>query len=271
MTFTLCTLNANGLRSAHKKGFDDWLERRRPDLLCLQELRSWPEQLKPEQRSPAGYNARMVCAEKKGYSGVGIWSRPPADRYAVGTGLDWGDAEGRVLRADYGELTLVSAYLPSGSSGEERQAKKDEYLVHFRTFLDELLAEGRPVAVCGDYNIAHTELDIHAPKRNEKNSGFLPHERAWLTEVLESGWVDVHRRLHPDEPGQYSWWSNRGRAREKDLGWRIDYVLCSPQLAELATEAWIEKDAGLSDHAPCFVRFDWPESEPAPAGKGSRF
>ena len=271
MSFTLCTLNANGLRSAERKGFGDWIESRKPDFLLLQELRAWPDQLKPHERCPPGYNTRLVCAQKKGYSGVGIWSRPPADHYVVGSGLPWGDAEGRVLRADFGELTLVSAYLPSGSSGEERQGKKNEYLEHFRGYLDELLAEGRPTAVCGDLNIAHDVLDIHAPKRNEKNSGFLPHERAWMTSVLESGWVDVQRKLHPGEAGLYSWWSNRGRAREKDLGWRIDYTLCSPQLAELASEAWIEKDAGLSDHAPCFVRFDWPEDESQPAGKGTRF
>jgi len=270
MSFTLCTLNLNGLRSASRKGFLEWLEARRPDLLCLQEVRAWPAQVAPELRSPSGYSCRWVNAERKGYAGVALYTRTPPDSYQVGSGLDWSDAEGRVLRADLGPLSLTSAYIPSGSSSEERQQLKYDFIDHFLPWSAGVLAEGRPAAICGDFNIAHTPLDIHAPKRNEKNSGFLPAERERFSALLEQGWVDVLRALHPDEPGLYSWWSNRGRAREKDLGWRLDYILATPQLAKLATEAWIEKDAGLSDHAPVWVRFEWPEGQSAPVGKGAQ-
>lgn len=255
MSFTLCSLNLNGIRSAQKRGFSRWLERTRPDLLCLQELRAAPDQVDAGLRSPAGYNARWESAEKRGYAGVALYSRTPVDRYGVGTGLEWGDREGRALRGEIGPLTVQSVYIPSGSSSEERQEAKFAYLDHFFGYAQGLIETGAPIALCGDLNIAHTELDIHAPKRNAKNSGFLPEERRWFDQLLEQGWVDVLRQLHPDEPGLYSWWSNRGRAREKDLGWRIDYVLCSPPLAALAQEAWIEKKAGLSDHAPVWVRF----------------
>jgi exodeoxyribonuclease-3 len=253
---TLCTLNLNGIRAAGKRGFGRWLKRTAPDTLCLQELRAWPEQVGPEVVSPAGYNARWVTAQKKGYSGVALYSKAAVDAYAVGSGLEWGDEEGRVLRGDYDDHSIVSLYIPSGSSGEQRQAKKFEYLEHIAGYLRPLARSRRAFAVCGDFNIAHTEIDIHAPKRNVKNSGFLPAERAWLTELLKQGWVDVVRQFHPDEVGLYSWWSNRGRARENDLGWRLDYVLMNKAFAKRATGAWIEKRAGLSDHAPVWVEFD---------------
>ena len=252
---TVCTLNCNGLRSAANKGWLGWLEERRPDVLCLQEVRARPEQVPAEDRCPAGYNTRWLCAEKKGYSGVATYTRPPADAYRVGTGLAWGDAEGRVLATELEDLVVVNAYVPSGSSGEERLEAKFAWLDHFLGYTEALLESGKPTVLCGDFNIAHTEIDIHAPKRNEKNSGFLPEERAWFTGLLEQGWTDVLRSLHPDVPGLYSWWSNRGRAREKDLGWRLDYLLASPGLAPRARRAWIEKDAGLSDHAPVFATF----------------
>lgn len=255
-TFSVCTLNLNGIRSADRKGFPAWLDRHRPDYLCLQELRAWPEQVDHELISPAGYNSRWVNAKKKGYSGVAVYSKPAVDKYVEGTGLEWGDEEGRVLRADFPDLTVVSAYIPSGSSSEERQGMKYEYMDHFLGYTRKLLQLKRPVIVCGDVNIAHTELDIHNPKGNAKNSGFLPEEREWMTKLLRQGWVDVLRSLHPHEPGLYSWWSNRGRAREKDLGWRIDYVLASPDLAARARHGWIDKKAGLSDHAPVIIEFE---------------
>ena len=256
MTRTLCTLNVNGLRAAAKRGFGDWLARKRPDVLCLQEVRARPEQVSDELRSPAGYSTRWLWAEKRGYSGVALYSREAADAYLPGCGIDWADREGRVLRGDFGDEVIVSTYVPSGSSSEERQALKFSFLDAFPRFTKKLLKLDRPVALCGDVNIAHTELDIHAPKRNEKNSGFLPEERAWLTKLLRQGWVDVLRAQHPDEPGLYSWWSNRGQARAKDLGWRIDYVLMNPAFAERVTRAWIDKEAGLSDHAPVWVEYE---------------
>ena len=255
-TFSVCTLNVNGIRSAERKGFSRWLKKHSPDYLCLQELRAWPDQVEQELVAPAGYNSRWVNAQKKGYSGVAVYSKPSVDKYVEGTGLQWGDEEGRVLRADFSDLTVVSAYIPSGSSGEERQSLKYEYMDHFYGYARKLLALKRPVVLCGDVNIAHTDIDIHNPKGNAKNSGFLPEERAWFTTLLEQGWVDVLRAVHPEKPGLYSWWSNRGRAREKDLGWRIDYVLASPDLAKRASNAWIEAKAGLSDHAPVFVEFE---------------
>jgi len=269
MEFTLCSLNCNGLRAAEARGFARWLKRRRPDVLCLQELRAWPDQVRPELRAPAGYNARWTNADRRGYSGVALYSRAPADRYVSGSGLEWGDAEGRVLRADFGDLSVVSTYVPSGSSGPVRQAAKLTWLDHFADFARGLVAENRPVALCGDLNVAHREIDIHDPRGNAKNSGFLPEERAWFDRLLAAGWVDVLRMLHPDGAGLYSWWSNRGRARELDRGWRIDYVLATPALAELAREAWIERRAGLSDHAPVWVRFGWPD-DAAPVGTASR-
>ena len=258
MSFTICTLNLNGIRSAHKRGFRRWLTRNQPDLLCLQELRADRTQIEPELVSPAGYNTRWHSAEKKGYAGVALYTREAVDRYAIGSGLAWGDTEGRVLRADLSfaePLTVVSLYVPSGSSGEARQRLKYEYMTHIYGYLERLLAEREHALVCGDINIAHTDIDIHNPRGNAKNSGFLPEERAWLATVLAQGWVDVVRALNPELAGLYSWWSNRGRAREKDLGWRIDYILATPALAARASRAWIQKRAGLSDHAPVWAEF----------------
>jgi len=255
MSFTLCTLNVNGIRSAHKKGFGRWLKRTEPDLLCLQEMRAWPDQVPAELRSPAGYNTRWINAQKRGYAGVALYSREAADSYSAGSGLDWSDSEARFLRGDFADLSVISLYLPSGSSGPERQARKFEFMEHILGKTRQLLRSKRPIAICGDLNVAHTELDIHNPRGNAKNSGFLPEEREWFTRLLRQGWVDTFRSLHPDEPGLYSWWSNRGQARAKDRGWRLDYVLTSPALAERAEEAWIEPKAGLSDHAPVWIRF----------------
>lgn len=256
MGTTLCTLNANGIRAAARRGLGQWLELRRPDVLCLQELRAWPGQVPGELRSPAGYNTRWECAEKGGYAGVGLYTRAPVERYSAGTGLRWSDAEGRFLRGDLEDLSVISLYLPSGSSGEERQARKFEFLEHFLPVARRLARERRPIALCGDLNIAHTELDIHDPRGNARNSGFLPEERAWFDRLLAAGWVDVFRGLHPGQGGLYSWWSARGRARELDRGWRLDYVLCNRRLAPRVRRAWIEKDADLSDHAPVWVEIE---------------
>jgi len=254
-SFSVWSLNCNGLRSAADKGWLEWLQRRRPDVLCMQEVRAQPAQLPDACACPVGYNTRWLPAEKKGYSGVATYSRLAADRHVEGSGLGWSDSEGRVLRSEFGPLVVVNAYVPSGTSGEERQTAKYAWLDHFLGIAARLLAEQRPALLCGDFNIAHTELDIHAPRRNEKNSGFLPEERAWFSRLLELGWCDVLRRLNPQVPGLYSWWSARGRARENDLGWRLDYVLASPALAERALAAGIDREAGLSDHAPVWVRF----------------
>lgn len=254
MTWTLATLNLNGIRSATRRGFRDWLARAQPDVLCLQELRIQQSEMDADHLPPADWHAVQLDAVKKGYAGTAIWSRLAPRVTDRGCGLDWADEEGRMVRMDLPEATVISAYLPSGSSGPDRQARKDAFLLHFIDVADRLLAEGRPVVICGDYNIAHREIDIHDPKGNAKNSGFLPHERAWMDALLARGWVDLWRALNPDLRA-YSWWSNRGRARENDKGWRLDYLVASPDLAARAEACWIDKGAGLSDHAPVLVRF----------------
>ncbi len=253
MPFTLCTLNVNGIRSAERRGFTRWFRRTRPDVLALQELRAQPGDVDDALRSPAGWNTRWVSAQRKGYSGVALYSREPADRTVPGLPFEHRGDEGRALRAEFGDLAVVSLYVPSGSAGPERQASKFAFLDHALPWFESLLAEGRPVVVCGDLNIAPTALDLARPRENQKNSGFLPEERAWFARLLEMGWVDAVRALNPDVPALYSWWSNRGRARENDVGWRLDHVLVSPDLAPRVRRAWIEKKAGLSDHAPVWV------------------
>ena len=252
----LATLNVNGIRSAERRGFRRWLQRARPDYLCLQELRAQVTDVEDELRSPAGWNTRWLSAAKKGYSGVALYTRGAPERYAEGHGFAHCADEGRMLRADFHDLSVVSLYVPSGTSSEERLKIKLRYMELLLPRMRELLAERRPIAICGDFNVAHTELDLANPRSNAKNSGFLPEERAWFSKLLEQGWVDSVRALHPGEKNLYSWWSNRGQARAKDVGWRLDYVLCSPALAPRVSKAWIERKAGLSDHAPVCVEIE---------------
>ena len=254
MSWTAGTLNLNGIRSANRRGFRAWFERAAPDVLMLQELRMQRPQMEAEHLPPDGWHHVQVDAEKKGYAGSSIWSRLPAERVAVGVGLDWADLEGRVVRMDLGPATAFSVYQPSGSSGEERQALKEVFMEHLLDTSRGWLAEGRPILVGGDFNIAHAEIDIHDPRGNAKNSGFLPRERAWVDRLLALGWVDLFRALNPDSR-VYSWWSNRGQARANNKGWRLDYLFASPQLAEKAEKVWIEPYADLSDHAPVMARF----------------
>lgn len=226
MAWTLATLNLNGIRSATRRGFRDWLARAQPDVLCLQELRIQRAEMDAGHQPPEGWHAVQMDALKKGYAGTAIWSQKTPKSTDVGCGLDWADEEGRMVRMELPEATVISAYLPSGSSGPERQARKDAFLAFFIGETEKLLASGRPVVICGDYNIAHREIDIHDPKGNAKNSGFLPHERAWMDALLAQGWVDLFRYRNPVERS-YSWWSNRGQARANDKGWRLDYsALC---------------------------------------------
>ena len=257
-TETICTLNLNGIRSADRRGFSRWLARRKPDHLCLQELRASPGDVDDALRSPAGYCTRWESAAKKGYAGVALYTRGSPGRTSAGTGFAHCADEGRAVRADLEDLSVVSLYVPSGSSSPRRQEIKIEFLGHLLGYTKELLAERRPLALGGDFNIAHTELDIARPRENRKSSGFLPEERAWFDRLLAQGWVDAVRALHPGLPRLYSWWSNRGRAREKDIGWRIDYVLVTPELLPRVKRAWIEKKAGLSDHAPVWVELSGP-------------
>ena len=258
-SWTLTTLNVNGMRAAVRKGFVQWRPKDKHDVICLQELRMQPDQMAAEHKAPRGWSSVQADAEKKGYAGVSVWSRLPVNASGIGIGLDWADAEGRWAWMDVeapgiGEVRVVSLYLPSGSSGDLRQGLKESFMDHLLGVMDELTARGKPAVICGDYNIAHRKMDIHNPTGNKKNSGFLPHERAWMDTVLERGWVDVFRACNPEQQ-VYSWWSNRGRARELDRGWRIDYQLATPDLADRATTAFIRRHAGLSDHAPVSVRY----------------
>mgnify|MGYP001180668347 FL=1 len=252
----ICSFNANGLRSAADKGFFDWFAGQDIDLLCVQETKARAHQLDASVFHPSGYHAVFRDATtKKGYSGVAVYSRARPD--ACATGLGWADfdEEGRWLEARFGNLSVVSLYLPSGSSGEERQGFKFEVMRWLRPRLQALLASGRDVVVCGDWNIARTPMDIRNARANEKNSGYLPEERAWLTALLEEdGWVDAYRRLRPD--GQdYTWWSQRGRARANNVGWRIDYQLVSPGLAARLEDCAIHPEPRFSDHAPFVVDY----------------
>lgn len=254
-TWQLTTLNVNGLRAATRKGFAEFRDGCGADVVLLQETRMQDVQLKAAHRPPEGWTGAWAQAEKKGYSGACAWSRLPVTATTTDCGIELARVEGRWAQIETPQATLVSLYLPSGSSGEARQAIKDDFSEQLLAHMDTLLESGAPVAVCGDYNVAHTELDIWEWKRNAKNSGFLPHERAWFSRLLDRGWVDLWRRFHPEERG-YSWWSNRGQARAKDRGWRIDYVLCSPALAERATACWIQgQEPAVSDHCAVHATF----------------
>ena len=251
------TANLNGIRSAARKGFFPWLARQDADFVCLQELKAQPADMTTEMLNPAGYYGYFHYAEKKGYSGVGIYCRRQPDQVVEGLGVPEFDAEGRYVEVVLGSLSVISVYIPSGSSGEVRQEAKYRFMDHFFAHLDALARSGRDVILCGDWNIAHKEIDLRNWKSNQKNSGFLPEERAWLTRVIdELGWIDVYRHLHPDATGEaYTWWSNRGQAWAKNVGWRLDYQFATPPLAECARSAAIYKDERFSDHAPLTIDY----------------
>jgi exodeoxyribonuclease-3 len=251
----IITLNLNGIRSATKKGFLDWLAKQKSDIICVQELKAQAADMSPEMHAPKGYYGCFHYAEKKGYSGVGIYSKRKPDELIEGLGMPEFDREGRYLEARFGNLSIASLYLPSGSSGEVRQRVKFEFMDAFMSHLVELKKSGRDIIVCGDWNIAHTEKDLKNWRGNKKNSGFLPAERAWLTTLLdEVGFVDIFRKVHP-ELEAYTWWSNRGQAWTKDVGWRIDYQITTSGIAAQASKASIYKAQRFSDHAPLIIDY----------------
>ena len=246
----IITLNCNGIRSAAGKGLFQWLPAQGADVVCLQETKAQEHQLGDAAFRPAGHHNRYFDAERKGYSGVAVYSKQKPDRVIRGIGVAEFDQEGRYLEFQFGRLSVVSVYLPSGSSGPERQASKFRFLDAFFPYLKRLGRRNRDYVLCGDFNIAHQPIDLKNWRSNQKNSGFLPEERAWLDRVFgELGWVDAFREVDP-RPEQYTWWSNRGQARAKNVGWRIDYQIVSPSLAGKAQTASIFKDAWFSDHAP---------------------
>jgi exodeoxyribonuclease-3 len=254
----ITTLNLNGIRSAASKGVFQWLGDIAADIVCVQELKAQAADLTAEMRAPEGCQGWFHHAEKKGYSGVGIYSRYAPERVTSGIGSPEFDAEGRYIRADWGKLSVISVYLPSGSSSPDRQAAKFRFMTQFYPHLAALRAEGREIVICGDWNIAHQEIDLKNWKSNQKNSGFLPEERDWFSRVFnEQGWVDAYRRLHPDVTGDaYTWWSNRGQAWAKNVGWRIDYQIATPGIAAQARQATVYKARRFSDHAPLTIDYD---------------
>ncbi|MFA6061638.1 MAG: exodeoxyribonuclease III [Gallionella sp.] len=251
----IISINLNGIRSATTKGFFDWLALQDADVICLQELKAQEADMTEQMLMPHGYHGYFHYAQKKGYSGVGIYSRVKPEKVIIGLGIDEFDAEGRYICADFAGYSVVSLYLPSGSSGEERQQVKFDFMAAFLPHLQELRASGREVIVCGDWNIAHKEIDLKNWRGNKKNSGFLPEERAWLTQLFdEAGFVDVFRVVHP-ELEAYTWWSNRGQAWAKNVGWRIDYQIATPGIAQRAKSASIYKEQRFSDHAPLTIDY----------------
>ena len=250
----IISANVNGIRSAYKKGFYDYIAHSNADIVCIQELKAQENDLDETMKSPHGMHGVWHCAQKRGYSGVAIYSKQKPNNVQIGLGIETFDNEGRFVRADFEQLSVVSLYLPSGTSAPERQDFKYAFLDAFFPALQQMLAENREIVVCGDWNIAHQNIDIKNWKSNQKNSGFLPEERAWVSKVINSGWVDIWRTLYPEQAG-YTWWSNRGQAYAKDVGWRIDYQMLSPSLAAKAKSAHIYKDVKFSDHAPLVVDY----------------
>ncbi|WDR89916.1 exodeoxyribonuclease III [Burkholderia ambifaria] len=250
------TANLNGIRSAAKKGFFEWLGEQNADCVCVQEIKVSADDLPADFVEPHGLRSYFHHAEKKGYSGAGMYSRHEPDDVIIGFGSSEFDPEGRYVEARYGKLSVVSVYVPSGSSGEERQQAKYRFMDEFMPHLAELKSK-REVILCGDVNIVHKEIDIKNWKSNQKNSGCLPDERAWLTQLFDDvGYVDVFRTLDP-RPEQYTWWSNRGQAYAKNVGWRIDYQIATPGVAGTAKRTSIFKDIKFSDHAPLTVDYDY--------------
>lgn len=267
MVLTVTSVNVNGLRAATKKGFVEWLAGTDADVLCLQEVRAEPEQLPEHVRTPDGWHVVHAPAAAKGRAGVSLYTRREPDRIQVGFGSSEFDGSGRYVEADLPGVTIASLYLPSGEVGTERQDEKvrfmGEFLAHLKDLRERAAADGREVLVCGDWNIAHQRADLKNWRGNTKNSGFLPEERDWLTEVFDpsaGGYVDVVRSLHPDVEGPYTWWSYRGRAFDNDTGWRIDYHVATPGLAVRALKGHVERAAThaerWSDHAPVTVVYD---------------
>jgi exodeoxyribonuclease-3 len=255
----IISANLNGIRSAVKKGFLPWAIGQKADFICMQELKAQRDDLEDSILNPDGMHGFFHHAEKKGYSGCGIYTPHKPDEVLYGYGNPEFDAEGRYVEARFKGLSVISAYMPSGSSSEERQEAKYRYLDSFLPHLIQLKKSGREIVLCGDVNIAHHEIDLKNWKGNLKNSGFLPEERAWLTNLFDKvGYVDVYRTLEP-EAGEscYTWWSNRGQAYAKNVGWRIDYHISTPGIAATAKKTSVYKDERFSDHAPLTVDYDW--------------
>jgi exodeoxyribonuclease-3 len=249
----IVSANLNGIRAAIGKGLFDWLEQENPDIFCVQEIKAQPEQIDTLTFQSLGYKSQLIhSAQKKGYSGTAIFSKIKPDFYSFGIGNTFFDNEGRVIRADFGDVTVVCVYIPSGSMGDARQALKMEFLELFIQYLLELRKECPNLVICGDYNICHKPIDINHPERHTTASGFLPEEREWFDRLIGHGFVDSFREFN-QEPNQYSWWSFRSNARAKNLGWRIDYHIVTESLKDRLKSGTILQQVELADHCPVVV------------------
>jgi exodeoxyribonuclease III len=252
-TLRIISYNVNGIRAAMNKGLIDWMKGNPADIICVQETKAVKDNVDHKQFTDLGYHDYWFSAQKKGYSGVAIFTKINPDHVEYGTGHKLSDDEGRVLQMDFGEIRLINAYFPSGTSGEERQEFKYKWLDEFLVYLETLKKKRPKLILGGDYNIAHKEIDIHDPKGNKKSSGFLPEERAWMDKFFERGWLDTFRQLHP-EPNRYSWWSQRfPSVRLQNKGWRIDYINATNNLQENVLKSEIYPDIKHSDHCPVFL------------------
>lgn len=253
----IISYNTNGIRAAIKKGFLEWLATNPADVICVQETKALQSDVDVSEFEKLGYTSHWFSAQKKGYSGVAIFTKRKPDAVIEGNGFVQSDFEGRVIRADFGELTILNCYFPSGTSGDERQTYKYQWLKEIQQFVDELKKTRKQIILCGDYNIAHQPIDIHDPKGNKNTSGFLPEERNWLTEFFETGFIDTYRFKNPETVGGYSWWSQRfPSVRLQNKGWRIDYICVSKSLEESIKSATILPDIKHSDHCPIYVELD---------------
>jgi len=250
------TYNVNGIRAAVSKGLTEWLSVVSPDIICFQETKAQEDQIPVLEFESLGYYSYWFSAKKKGYSGVGLLSKVKPDKVVYGMGIYEYDDEGRFLRADFGDISVVSVYHPSGSSGEERQDFKMIWLERYLDYITELKKTRPNLILSGDYNICHKPIDIHDPVRNATSSGFLPEEREWLSRFIDSGFIDSFRHFNK-EPRQYTWWSFRANARAKNLGWRIDYNMVSQPIGNLMKRALILPEARHSDHCPAYLEMDF--------------
>ena len=249
----IISYNVNGLRAAFKKGFIDWLKTNPADIICLQETKATKDDIDIKQLDALGFHHHWFSAHKKGYSGVAVFSKIKPDQVITGNGHKESDDEGRVIQLDFGDIRLINAYFPSGTSGDLRQQFKYTWLDELQIYLDQLKKKHPKIILCGDYNIAHEAIDIHDPKGNKNSSGFLPQEREWMTQFLASGWIDTFRVFHK-EPHCYSWWSQRfPTVRENNKGWRIDYITVTAPLKDQLVDAAIYPDVKHSDHCPVFL------------------
>jgi len=252
----IISYNVNGIRAALKKGFAEWLKQENPDIVCIQETKAQPEQIDSEPFKSLGYNAYWFSAQKKGYSGTGILTKEQPDHVEYGMGIKKYDSEGRFIRTDFGDVSVISVYHPSGSSGDMRQAFKMQWLTDFQNYIKELRKTRPNLIISGDYNICRLWIDIHNPEKQQKTSGFLPEEREWFQSFVDDGFIDSFRKFD-EKPHNYSWWSYRANARNNNKGWRIDYHMISKEFEGNIIGASILADVKHSDHCPVVVEADF--------------